>query len=190
MTLTLTTTWRKTSTNKKITLSLANENSKWKKTNCLKRGKTRLLLILNLIGWDDCTGFLNQSEGKVKTKAIPNYFGHSLWCSMHVIIDIPKYSAFMEHLKQRTSTLRFIRRWHSIHNSMVTSTLTGTAIENVNESKTLLVTWNKNVKLILMPILMHCWSHFPHCQHYNDDDASLICDSKKTSLESLTTFAS
>lgn len=37
-----------------------------------------------------------------------------------------------------------------------TSTLTGTAIENVNESKTLLVTWNKNVKLILMPILMHC----------------------------------
>ena len=23
-------------------------------------------------------GFLNQSEGKVKTKAIPNYFGHSL----------------------------------------------------------------------------------------------------------------
>lgn len=51
-----------------ITLSLANENSKWKKTNCLKRGKTQLLLILNLIGWEDCRVFLTNQKAKLRPK--------------------------------------------------------------------------------------------------------------------------
>ena len=52
----------------RITLSLANENSKWKKTNCLKRGKTQLLLILNLIGWEDCRVFLTNQKAKLRPK--------------------------------------------------------------------------------------------------------------------------
>ena len=53
------------------TLSLANENSKCKHANCLKRGKTRmtksrLFLVMHLIGGEDGARFLNQSQIKVK----------------------------------------------------------------------------------------------------------------------------
>ena len=50
-------------------LSIANENSKWKQQNCLKRGKTRmtkasqLFLFLHLIGWEDGASFHSQSQG-------------------------------------------------------------------------------------------------------------------------------
>ena len=56
-----------TTTNQKTVNTLrANENSKWKEANCLKRGKTRvtmsrLVLVLNLIGWGSSGSLLDQS---------------------------------------------------------------------------------------------------------------------------------
>ena len=53
----------------KLTSSLANEDSKVNQANCLKRGKTqvtksRLVLVLHLIGWESGASFLDQSQAK------------------------------------------------------------------------------------------------------------------------------
>ena len=62
----------------------ANDNSKEKQANRLKRGKTRvtksrLVLGLNPICWQDGASFLDQSQCEVKeTQVTPDYLRHSV----------------------------------------------------------------------------------------------------------------
>ena len=61
-----------TTNQSKVTLSLANENSKWKQANCLKPGNTQMTTsrlvfkVPYLIDWENGTSFLEQSQSKVK----------------------------------------------------------------------------------------------------------------------------
>ena len=62
-----------TANHMKENITGAKENWKWKQANCLKRGKTRvtksrLIEVLNLIGWESGASFLDQSQNEVKQK--------------------------------------------------------------------------------------------------------------------------
>ena len=61
-----------TNHNWKVYIFLSQWKLKVKRETCLKRGKIRvtkwrLFLVLNLIGWEDGAGFLDQSQSKVKS---------------------------------------------------------------------------------------------------------------------------